>query len=163
MVMKGERIMKKMYKIPVSWQMIGTLSVEAESIEEAIQMFDDAVIDDDLPWDDAEYSDGSYGREHQLGMTDEEYYRIYNPHISDDEYGDAHCSTHRKTLCTCEFCGCGLVWDELDSTHGNIWFCEDCGKAFCSKCFADRFGTSEYCEMIQNGEQVLCPECYKKN
>lgn len=62
----------------------------------------------------------------------------------------------------CEFCGHKMKWDESDATHGEIWGCEMCGKAFCTKCFAERFGFDRYMEMMQDGDYILCPECEEK-
>ena len=52
-----DKIMKKTYRIPCSWQVYATAEVEAESWDEAIAR----VEDDDFPLPtDAEYVDASF-------------------------------------------------------------------------------------------------------
>lgn len=66
--------MKTIFKIPVSWEVTATIDVEANSIEEAIQIFDakeSSEEDYSLPTD-SEYIDGSFKRE------DEEICAEYN-------------------------------------------------------------------------------------
>lgn len=51
----------KNYKIPVSWEMYGFIEIEAESLEEAIEIFDRDEDYFELP--DGEYIDASFKRE----------------------------------------------------------------------------------------------------
>lgn len=62
----------------------------------------------------------------------------------------------------CDLCGCELDWDGGDYIHGTMWGCERCGIDFCSKCFIDRRGREAFEDMLQNGDKVLCPDCYRK-
>jgi len=55
----------KIWKIPVTWEVWSTIEVEAETLDEAIRIFDEKENSDEdyrLP-DDPEYVDGSFGRE----------------------------------------------------------------------------------------------------
>ena len=57
--------MSKIFKIPVSWEVYSTIDVEAESLEEALEKFDDFENNQEgypLPTDWA-YIDGSFNRE----------------------------------------------------------------------------------------------------
>ena len=49
------------FKIPVSWECYGVIQLEAETIEEAIKIFDRDIDEFDLP--DANYVDGSFDRD----------------------------------------------------------------------------------------------------
>ena len=49
--------MSKYYEIPCSWEVYGTLEVEANSLEEAIKL---AERDDSPMPDDSDYVDGSF-------------------------------------------------------------------------------------------------------
>lgn len=52
----------KKYKIPVTWEVAGFVEVEAESIEKAINKFDNEIVDAcELPKSEV-YVDGSFGR-----------------------------------------------------------------------------------------------------
>ena len=65
----------KKFKIPVTWEVYGTIEIEADSLEEAIQKFDDIEINGegyDLPLENY-YVDGSFNRE-----EDEEAIREYH-------------------------------------------------------------------------------------
>lgn len=65
---------------------------------------------------------------------------------------------------------CDLCGEEEKALEGDgyvVWECEDCGKHFCSKCFASRLGWKAYGEMVTDGkigtfdtERIFCPECY---
>lgn len=68
--------------------------------------------------------------------------------------------THRYT---CDFCGFENDWESDDDVHGSMWGCEKCGKTFCKKCFTDRFGNEEWLNMINNADEVHCPDCWKKH
>ena len=68
------------WKIPVSWEMCGVVKIEAETLEEAMEIArdDDGVI----PLPDGEYVDGSW----RLADTDTEFIReIYNNNQKDKE------------------------------------------------------------------------------
>jgi hypothetical protein len=49
------------YKIPVTWQSWGTVKIEADSLEDAVKIFDETVNEISLP--EAEYVDDSFKRE----------------------------------------------------------------------------------------------------
>lgn len=53
---KGENDMKKMWKIPVTWEMYGMVCYEADTIDEAIEK----ALNDDGPLPEGEYVDGSF-------------------------------------------------------------------------------------------------------
>lgn len=61
--------MKKTFKIPVSWEMYGMIEIEAQTLKEALRVFDETKDDMSLP--DGEYSDGSFSR-----STDESFIRM---------------------------------------------------------------------------------------
>lgn len=63
---------------------------------------------------------------------------------------------------SCDTCGFESKWDNKDDVHGELWGCEKCGNTFCSKCFIDKYGQKEYMEMMQNSNQIYCPECWEK-
>lgn len=63
---------------------------------------------------------------------------------------------------SCDLCDFEMEWDGHDKDHGDMWECEQCGDHFCSKCFIDRHGRKDFMDMLQNGNEVLCPECYRK-
>ena len=52
--------MKKIFRLPVTWEVCGFVNVEAESLEEAVQDFKENVDEYELPTDDCEYVDGSF-------------------------------------------------------------------------------------------------------
>lgn len=52
-------ISKKKFKLPVTWEMCGVVEIEAESLEDAIEYFDDNINHIPLP-KDFEYVDGSF-------------------------------------------------------------------------------------------------------
>ena len=57
--------MKKTFKIPVSWEVYGEIEIEAETLEEAIEIFDkneDEGFGYSLPLDN-DYVSGSFERE----------------------------------------------------------------------------------------------------
>lgn len=64
---------------------------------------------------------------------------------------------------TCDTCGFENKWDACDEIHGELWGCDKCGNTFCSKCFIDRYGREVYLEMMQNSDQVYCPDCWEKH
>lgn len=51
----------KTFKIPVSWEEYGFVEIDANSIEEAIEIFDRQ--SDDIPLPEGNYVDGSWSRE----------------------------------------------------------------------------------------------------
>lgn len=70
----------KTWKIPVVWQMMGTVTVEADTLEEAIEIAkdDEGVIP--LP-DDGTFLDGSW----EVDCSDEDYIReLYNGNQEDE-------------------------------------------------------------------------------
>lgn len=50
--------MKKTFRLPVTWEVCGFVNVEAESLEEAVQDFNENIDEYELP--DSEYVDGSF-------------------------------------------------------------------------------------------------------
>lgn len=67
----------KTFKIPVTWEVWSTINVEAETLSEAIRIFDEKENSDEdysLPTD-FEYVDGSFGREdiESCQLNNEEY------------------------------------------------------------------------------------------
>lgn len=62
----------------------------------------------------------------------------------------------------CDICGHKSEWNAVDKVHGELWSCEVCGKTFCSKCFIEEHGKRKYCEMMQSGEYIRCPDCFRK-
>lgn len=50
------------FRIPVSWEMFATVEIEAESIEKALQIFDETESDMGLP-EDGDYIDSSFKRQ----------------------------------------------------------------------------------------------------
>lgn len=61
------------FKIPVEWSVYGVVEIEADSIEEAVDKFDETIDDIPLP-DQSEYIDDSFRRE--TGSSDDiEYYK----------------------------------------------------------------------------------------
>ena len=66
------------FKIPVTWEVTSIITVEADSLEDAIKKFDEEELNGDgydLPTD-TEYVDGSFCRE-----TDEEVISIINDNL----------------------------------------------------------------------------------
>lgn len=59
------------FKIPVEWAMCGTVCIEANSVEEAYDIFKETI--DDLPLPEGEYMDGSFQMSPMDDMTPEEY------------------------------------------------------------------------------------------
>lgn len=57
----------KHYKIPVYWETLGYITIEANSLEEAIQKYDEEEEYFDLP-DEQYYVDGSFSREKDIEM-----------------------------------------------------------------------------------------------
>ena len=69
--------MAQIFKIPVSWEAYSTIDVEAETLEEALEKFDDFENNQEgypLP-KDWEYLDGSFSRE------DIEFCKLVNSEI----------------------------------------------------------------------------------
>lgn len=67
-----------------------------------------------------------------------------------------------KDTYTCDICGVEIKWDSTDDQNGIMWGCEKCDTNFCTKCFVEQHGWEEYCEMLQESDQVLCPVCWEK-
>lgn len=57
----------KHYKIPVYWGTFGYITIKANSLEKAIQKYDEEEEYFDLP-DEQYYVDGSFGREKDIEM-----------------------------------------------------------------------------------------------
>lgn len=69
---------KKIWKIPVDWEVCSVVEIKAETLEDAVRLFDDTIDDLPLPTE-ADYIDGSFKR----GMQDSkketiEYYKLFN-------------------------------------------------------------------------------------
>lgn len=62
----------------------------------------------------------------------------------------------------CGFCGVTMKWDESDPRHGDMWGCEVCGKNFCSLCFKTAHGLRNYETVMQDYNEIVCPECFPK-
>ena len=57
----------KTFKIPVVWQMMGTVEVQAESLDEAVKK----VLDDSTPLpDDGDYIEGSFEVDESVYSSD---------------------------------------------------------------------------------------------
>lgn len=68
------------YKIPVEWSMCGMVEIEASSLEEAINIFDETIDDIPLPTD-PDYIDDSFKRCSQdTGKLEDDinYYKFFN-------------------------------------------------------------------------------------
>jgi hypothetical protein len=57
----------KNFKIPVSWSLYGTVNIEAETLEEALNKFDEESDEIDLPFRN-DYIDGSFEREKDIEL-----------------------------------------------------------------------------------------------
>lgn len=71
---------KKIFKIPVEWAVFGVVEIEANSFEEAIEIFDKT--NDEIPLPEGDYIDGSFKRG-KFNKTDGikediEYYKMFN-------------------------------------------------------------------------------------
>jgi hypothetical protein len=65
----------KTFKIPVTWEVYGTVRIEANSLDEAIAKFDKESDMIPLPTDHVDYVDGSFRRE------DEETIKLNNTEL----------------------------------------------------------------------------------
>ena len=64
--------MKKSFNVVVEYAMYGTISVEAENLEEAMKFAEDNI--DELPFpDESEYIDGSYKIDKELTILNDKY------------------------------------------------------------------------------------------
>ena len=73
----------KKFKIPVTQEVYGTIEIEADSLEEAIQKFDDIEINGEghyLPLENY-YIDGSFNREEDEEAIREYYMQQKRGHI----------------------------------------------------------------------------------
>ena len=71
----------KTWKIPVIWQMMGFVEVEADTLEDAMEIARDDAGEIPIP-DDGDFLGGSW----ELDCTDEDYIRaFYNNNQSDKE------------------------------------------------------------------------------
>lgn len=66
----------KEWKIPVEWAVCSTVAIEAETLEEAVAIFDETIEDLALPTD-PDYIDGSFKRNEDEEDT-LEYYKLFN-------------------------------------------------------------------------------------
>ena len=65
--------MAKKFKIPVEWSVYGVVEIEADSMEEDVDKFDETIDEIPLPYQ-SEYIDDSFRRE--TGSNDDiEYYK----------------------------------------------------------------------------------------
>ena len=67
------------FKIPVEWSVYATVEIEAESLEEAIRIFDETI--DDYPPTDPDYIDDSFkGASQDTGKLEDDinYYKLFN-------------------------------------------------------------------------------------
>ena len=72
---------KKMWKIPVTWEMCSVIMVEAETLEDAMEIAGDESSDIPLP-DDGYYVDGSWSlTEPSVEIVRE----CYNDNMEDDD------------------------------------------------------------------------------
>ena len=71
--MRGDDIISKKIKLPVTWEVCGMIEVEAESIEDAIKFFANNSDRISLPYD-SDYVDGSL----DLSCHEPEFIEIYN-------------------------------------------------------------------------------------
>lgn len=67
----------KKFKIPVEWAVCAMVEIEAETLEDAVKIFDETIDDILLPTE-TEYIDDSFMRAEQDINGSVEYYRIYN-------------------------------------------------------------------------------------
>ena len=69
---------KKTFEIPVEWAVFATVEIEAESVEEAIKIFNETQDEIPLPTDN-EYIDGSFKMSEQGSDEDDiEYVKFIN-------------------------------------------------------------------------------------
>jgi len=61
------------YKLPVTWEVYGFVKIEANSIEEAIEIFNRESDHIELP-EDSEYVDGSF----ELSSDEPDYVMLFN-------------------------------------------------------------------------------------
>ena len=69
-------------------------------------------------------------------------------------------SEEERDVRTCDFCGVKIDWQGCDDRNGRIWECEKCGRLFCEKCFADRFGYDSFFDENLNALKLCCPDCW---
>ena len=63
---------KKIFKLPVTWEMCGIVKIEASSLDEAIKNFNEEI--DYIPLPKGEYVDASFN----LTSEEEEFLKLYN-------------------------------------------------------------------------------------
>jgi len=63
-------------KLPVTWESSGFVEVEAETIEEAVNYFNENVDHIQMPYE-SDYVDGSF----DLSDSDPDFISLYNPDI----------------------------------------------------------------------------------
>lgn len=72
--------MSKIFKIPVEWSVYATVEIEAESLEEAVKIFDETIDEIPLPTD-CDYIDDSFKRcSQETGDIEDDvkYYELFN-------------------------------------------------------------------------------------
>lgn len=70
--------MKQTFKIPVEWSVYATVEIEADTLEEAVKIFDKTEDEIPLPTDN-DYIDGSFKRCSEGIMEDDIlYYKTFN-------------------------------------------------------------------------------------
>lgn len=69
-------------RIPVTWEVCGTVHIEANSIEEALTKFDEMADYIRLP--DGEYVDGSF----EITCRDKDFIEMFNPECTFEDVED---------------------------------------------------------------------------
>lgn len=102
-----------------------------------------------------EYLDGKYE------YTEGEYFYRFFECVQEDYGEDPNDDDKRNERYECDFCGTQIGWEEQDDVCGEIWGCEKCGRAFCTKCLIDKVGRDAYMKRMQSGNLILCPDCFE--
>lgn len=71
--LSNEDIKIDTYKLPVTWEVYDTVEIEATSLEEAVEIFEETKDDIELP-NNPEYVDGSF----QLSDSDIDFLKLFN-------------------------------------------------------------------------------------
>ena len=113
---------KKKWNIPVTWEMCGIVQVEGDTLEEAMETFDETSDHIHLP-NDAQYVDGSF----DMTCRDFEFVETFNRNqvkrvIAGEVMRERIYALHKKTAA----CGAKMVIEEdtpIDSEHlDSIWY-----------------------------------------
>jgi DNA polymerase elongation subunit (family B) len=116
----------KTYKIPVVWQMMGTVEVQAESLDDAVEK----VLDTSVPLpEDGEYIEGSF-------EVDESVYSLQEDESLSDYYTvgshvNVTFNTNGRFSGVIKGHNCGFIVVE-DEDGGAIWEVEPHMVSFCS-------------------------------